>query len=85
MVLCIENWNEYGTTKILEHCKKKRKQEETTMKATNIKWDTDGDMELLSELPTELEIPEGMEDEEEISDYLTDVTGFCYFSFMLVR
>ena len=28
------------------------------MKATNIKWDTDGDMELLQDLPTEMEIPE---------------------------
>ena len=27
------------------------------MKATNIIWDTDGDMEILSTLPTEIEIP----------------------------
>lgn len=30
------------------------------MKATNIKWDTDGNMEVLKELPTEMEIPEGI-------------------------
>lgn len=28
------------------------------MKAINIEWDTDGDMELLKQLPTEIEIPE---------------------------
>lgn len=53
------------------------------MKAVNIQWDTDGDEELLEELPEELEIPEGMTDEEEISDWLTDETGFCHFGFEL--
>ena len=38
------------------------------MKATNIKWDTDGDMEFLAELPTEMKLPDGMTDEDEISD-----------------
>ena len=28
------------------------------MKAVNIKWDADGDLELLQELPKEIEIPE---------------------------
>lgn len=28
------------------------------MKAINIKWDTDGDKELLQKLPMEIEIPE---------------------------
>lgn len=55
------------------------------MKAINIEWDTDGDMELLKELPTEMEIPEGMEDGEEISDYISDETGFCYYGFELVE
>lgn len=54
------------------------------MKAINIKWDTDGDMELLLELPTEIEIPEDMTDEDEISDYLSDETGFCHYGFELV-
>ncbi len=55
------------------------------MKATNIKWDTDGDMKLFCELPTEIEIPEGMIDEEEISDYLSDETGFCHEGFDLME
>lgn len=55
------------------------------MKAVNIKWDTDGDMELLEKLPTEIEIPEDMEDEEEISDYLSDETGFCHCGFDLAE
>lgn len=44
------------------------------MKAINIKWDTDGDLECLHTLPTEMEIPEGMTDEE----------GFCHDGFELV-
>lgn len=40
------------------------------MRAFNIKWDTDGDMDVLESLPKEMDIPEGMEDEEEISDYI---------------
>ena len=52
------------------------------MKATSIKWDVDfeEDLELL---PTEIEIPNGMDDEEEISDYISDVTGFCHYGFVL--
>lgn len=54
------------------------------MKAINIKWDTDGDMELLNQLPKEMEIPGGMMKKEEISDYLTDETGFCHEGFKSV-
>ena len=42
------------------------------MKATNIKWDTDGDMELLEELPTEMKLLDGMTDDDEISDWLSE-------------
>lgn len=52
------------------------------MKAINILWDVD-DPEELEDLPTEIEIPEGMEDEDEISDYISDVTGFCHAGFAL--
>lgn len=53
------------------------------MKAINIDWDVDyeGDREFL---PTEIEIPNGMTDEDEISDYLSDETGFCHNGFELV-
>lgn len=54
------------------------------MKAINIKWNTDKDMELLNELPTEVEIPKDMTDEDENSDYLLDRTGFCHDGFELV-
>lgn len=53
------------------------------MKAVNIQWDTDGDMELFKQLPTEIDIPEGMDDTEEISDYISDETGFCHYGFEL--
>lgn len=57
------------------------------MKAINIQWDVDCKEELES-LPTEIEIPSSMESdggyEEEISDYISDITGFCHFGFELV-
>lgn len=55
------------------------------MKAMNIKWDTDGNKELLQELPREMDIPKGMLDEDEISDYLSGETGFCHYGFELVE
>lgn len=62
------------------------------MKAVNIKWDTDGDRQLSKELPSEIEIPDSLiedfdleEENEEISEYLSDVTGFCHFGFDLIK
>lgn len=64
------------------------------LKAINIKWDTDGDEEVLQSLPTEMIIPEELEDcyssdkeyaMEEISDWLSDETGFCHYEFEIVR
>lgn len=62
----------------------------TTMKATNIEWDVDfeedeNEEELMAELnlPTEIELPDGMEDEDDISDYISDLTGFCHYGFDL--
>lgn len=66
------------------------------LKAINIKWDTDGDMEVLNELPTELIIPDDLEELykrkedreyalEEISDWLSDETGFCHDGFEVVK
>ena len=53
------------------------------MKAINILWDTDGED---IKLPNEIEIPDWIdkEDDDEISDYLSDVTGFCHFGYELV-
>ena len=53
------------------------------MKAIHIQWDVHERDELVG-LPTEIQIPDGMEDEDEISDYLSDVTGFCHRGFQLV-
>ena len=55
------------------------------MKAVDIKWDTDGDMDLFQALPTEVEIPEEIIEEDEISDYLSDMTGFCHDGFRLEK
>lgn len=55
---------------------------------TNILWDTDRDKETLTNLPAELSIDSdalGISDEDEIeetiSDYLSDIYGFCHFGF----
>lgn len=53
------------------------------MKAINIDWDIDYEEDRES-LPTEIEIPVDIEDEDKISDYLSDVTGFCHKGFELI-
>ena len=72
------------------------------MKAVNIKWDVTDDAEdmtqeeiteILETLPTEVEIPDSLIDEEfdedyyysDISDWLSDEYGFCHFGFELVN
>lgn len=52
----------------------------TMIMATDIKWDTDGNNDLLKELPKEVKIPEEII-EEAISDYLSDEYGFCHSGF----
>lgn len=53
----------------------------------NIKWDTDGDLELLKELPfsLEIEISADLVDEDEIdyeiSDAISGAVGYCHFGF----
>ena len=54
------------------------------MKAINIDWDNDFE-EDLEFLPNEIEIPDGMTDEDEISDYITNKTGFCHYGFELTE
>ena len=58
------------------------------MKAINVEWDvTDDDLtkeeqeDVLAELPTEVEIPDDLEDEDEISDWLSDEYGYCHNGF----
>lgn len=59
------------------------------MKAINIQWDVDYE-DGLENLPTEIEIPDEVVDGVDeydycdvISDYITDVTGFCHFGYDL--
>ena len=55
-----------------------------TLYAINIQWDVD-DNEDLKYLPQKVKIPRGMDDDDTISDYLTNLTGFCHFGFSLVE
>lgn len=53
------------------------------MKAINIQWDVDNTAEL-EFLPAEIEIPHGMDStEDDISDYISELTGFCHKGFEL--
>lgn len=54
------------------------------VKAINIDLDIDYEEDRES-LPTEIEIPADIKDEDEISDYLSDVTGFCHKGFELTQ
>lgn len=51
-------------------------------KATHIQWDVD-EPEDMESLPTEIDILNGMTDIEEISDYITDQTGFCHNGYIV--
>lgn len=64
------------------------------LKAINIKWDTDGDEKVLQDLPTEMIIPDELAEyysadrehtTEEISDWLSEETGFCHNGFEIVK
>lgn len=70
-----------------------KEKEKKMLKAVDIKWDVTDDgidesddeaCEILESLPTEMDIPEGMTDTDEISDWLSDETGFCHSGFRLV-
>lgn len=54
------------------------------MRAINIDWDID-DKSDIDFLPNEIEIPDGMTDEDKISDYITNETGFCHYGFELTQ
>ena len=61
------------------------------MKAINILWDVDAE-EDIDFLPDAVEIPDdvirhayGNDVEEAISDYLTDLTGYCHRGFELIE
>ena len=50
------------------------------MKAININWDVDH-IEDLETLPKEIIIPNDIETLEDISNYISDTTGFCHLGF----
>jgi len=58
-------------------------EERKSLKAINIEWDIDSDEETV--LPTEIKIPYGITDDDEISNYLSDVTGYCHKGYQLVE
>jgi hypothetical protein len=58
-------------------------EDDGVVKAVDIEWDVD-EPEDLEDLPKEIVIPEEIRDDEDaISDYISDVTGFCHTGFRL--
>ena len=51
------------------------------MKITNIKWETDGEVD--TSLPFEMEVPDGLKTPEEVDNYLSDETGFLVSSYTI--
>lgn len=52
------------------------------MRAVSIEWDVDSDKEL-EYLPKEVEIPPEITGIDEVSDYLSDTTGYCHRGFKI--
>lgn len=52
-------------------------------RAVNIQWDIDDEDES-ADLPSELDIPSDIIYMDEVSDYLSDLTGFCHLGFDVV-
>lgn len=52
-------------------------------KAVNIEWDVETKEEL-ENLPKEIMIPDGLKDDK-ISDYISDVTGYCHKGFEVLK
>lgn len=63
------------------------------LRAININWDTDGDMEMLENLPKEVNVSNELTDAynngdataEDISNWLSDTIGFCHNGFHIVE
>lgn len=53
------------------------------MRVIDIDWDVDYP-EDAADLPAEIDLPYYMGSEDEISDYITDLTGFCHYGFVVV-
>lgn len=63
--------------------KEKREESQHALMATNIKWDIEEGDEI--NLPESMQIPAGIVDEDEISDYLSDETGYCHKGFSIEK
>ena len=86
----INDYYRDGISLLIKKCETiagKREKDETEKRlyAINIQWDTDDDEETFKNLPQKVKIPEEMTDDDEISDYLSDLTGFCHYGFSLIE
>lgn len=70
--------------------KKAKEQKSLQGSVSDIRWDTDGDMEALASLPTEVYTPQFLHQEQyddieefldDVSDWLSDEYGWCHFGF----
>lgn len=65
---------------------KKPNMEQTANKVVNIEWDVDNKSDL-KRLPTEIPLPDDIDpdDDDEVSDYISDLTGFCHTGFEVIK
>lgn len=65
---------------------KKSNAEQTANKVVNIEWDVDNKSDL-KYLPTEIPLPDDIDpdDDDEVSDYISDLTGFCHTGFEVIK
>lgn len=80
----INDYYREGILLLIEKCEAIIGKTQKQRYAINIQWDVD-DNEDLEYLPQRVKIPRGMDDDDAISDYLTNLTGFCHFGFSLVE
>ena len=75
-----ENWDmvEIGNNLVLQDGDPQVLDEypSVTMKTVGVEWDTDGMDEEELDLPSEVEVPSEIDDED-VADYLSDTYGFC--------
>lgn len=71
-------------TVIVNHMAENSRKKEHDLWATDIEWDTDGNMDIKAQLPKEIKIPKKVQGTN-LADYLSNETGYCVSQYALER
>ena len=77
-------WHDFDWVKEMLGISDEEEEERDPWQVKSIVWDTDGEDPKELELPTEVEVPGDVE-EDEIADWLSDEYGYCVESYALER